>query len=165
MGGRGGKVAGSYTGASIFEPSMDAALDEKLREVPLDNADTEDTTEDTDSWESLRLNPDGLRGGRAGAGCCPCVVDSLLGGNRGGGDGFGVSFWPKRAIFGGGEKAFGGPLGSLPMPLLVEDAVGELAEVERSRGGFAGGRLGLVFGGTLTGLLPTSPSFKAAIRA
>lgn len=141
---------------------MDAVREDMLLDVPLESADTDDTTEDTDSCEPLRLSSDGLRGGNAGT-CCR--VDSLLGGNRGGGAGFDSSFWPVRTMFGGGNIPLEGPLGSLPMPLLIEDAFGEMAEVERSRGGFGGGGLGLVLDGTLTGLLPTWPRFRAAIRA
>ena len=68
-------------------------------------------------------------------------------------------------MFGEGKLVREGPLGSLPMPLLVEDALGEYAEVERSIEGFGGGGRGLDFNGALAGFLPTSPKFKAAIRA
>ena len=132
--------------------------------MPLDNAETEDTTEDTESRESLRLRADGLRGGKAGVGGCCCKVDSLLGGNRGGGLGFAEFAVPfDRRISGGGSIPFEGPPGSFPMPLLVEDALGKVAEVERSMGGLGGEGLGLVLEGTLTGLLPTCPRFNAAI--
>ena len=48
-GGKGGKVAGSYAGTRILELSIDGVLDEKLCEVPVDNAETDAITEDTDS--------------------------------------------------------------------------------------------------------------------
>ena len=59
LGGSGGSVAGSYTGARIREPSIDGALDIVVRFVPfvpMDRPETEDNTDETDSCESRRFN-------------------------------------------------------------------------------------------------------------
>ena len=86
LGGRGGKLEGSNAGALIRPASIDEALEPFVRVVPIDRAEIEDIVEDIDSFDAFRLIwSDGLRGGSAGDGC----VDCLLGGNLGGGVGFG----------------------------------------------------------------------------
>ena len=128
LGGSTGSVEGSYTGALTLPLSVDCALTSCLL-VPFDRWDTEDSAEkvdDTDSFDPrLWTCSDGRLGGKAGDG----FVESLLGGNRGGGAGFGASLWPVLVMVGGGSTPFCfGPIGSLPTPLLnLGDVVGKLA--------------------------------------
>ena len=128
LGGSTGRVEASYIGALTLPPSVDGTLLSCLL-VPFDRWDTEDTTEkvdDTDSFDPrLWTCSDGRLGGKAGDGC----VESLRGGNRGGGAGFGASLWPVLVMVGGGSTPFCfGPIGSLPTLLPnFGDAVGRLA--------------------------------------
>lgn len=129
FGGRGGRLAGSNTGAILLPPSIEGVREAEVRAVPLERAEMEEmfeVVEAMDSIESRLLNGSvGLLGGRAGESC----VESLRGGSRGGGVGFGgwATFWPVRVIVGGGRTPSRlGPLGRLPIPLLDGDVVAML---------------------------------------
>ena len=81
LGGKGGKEAGSNTGALILPVSVEDVLVDDIP-VPLDNVDIVEIVEAIDSFEAFRLScSEGRRGGRAGEGC----VDCFLAGNLGGG--------------------------------------------------------------------------------
>lgn len=98
MGGSGGKVKGSKTGAFTRLPSIEGVLECTVLAAPFDRADIEETfekVEEIDSFEAFLVIcrfSDGLLGGSAGEGC----VDIFLTGNLGGGAG---------ADFAGGETA------------------------------------------------------------
>ena len=126
FGGRGGSFAGSKTGAIRLPPSIEGVREADVRAVPLESAEIEEifeVVEAIDSIESRLLSgSEGLLGGRAGENC----VESLRGGRRGGGVGFGdwAIFCPVRVIVGGGRTPSRlGPLGTLPMVLLEGDVV------------------------------------------
>ena len=105
MGGKGGRVEGSYTGTLTLDPSMDGALDADVLLVAFDRAEVVDIveiTEEMDSFESRLLDcSDGRRGGSAGDFC----TEAFRGGSRGGGGGDaceGLTRWPVLIISGGG---------------------------------------------------------------
>lgn len=88
--GKGGKVAGSYTGALIlFEAtSTEGVLETGVNVIPVEAVEMEekvDAVEDTDSIELLffKLASEGFLGGNCGLG----RVEMSLGGNRGGKEG------------------------------------------------------------------------------
>lgn len=93
LGGSGGKVEGSKTGAFTRLPSIEAVLECAVLAVPFDKADMEDIfekVEEIDSLEAFLLIgrfSDGLLGGSAGEGC----EDIFLAGNLGGGAGAGFA--------------------------------------------------------------------------
>lgn len=93
LGGSGGNVEGSKTGALIRLPSIEGVLECTVLTVPFERADIEEMVEkveDTDSFEAFLLNcrfSEGLLGGSAGEGC----VDIFLTGNLGGGAGAGFA--------------------------------------------------------------------------
>lgn len=93
MGGSGGSVEGSKTGALIRLPSIEGVLECSVLAVPFERADIEEMAEkveDTDSFEAFLLNcrfSEGLLGGSAGEGC----VEICLTGNLGGGAGVGFA--------------------------------------------------------------------------
>jgi len=124
LGGNGGKVAGSKTGAFTLPASIEGVLDPGVVAAPFERVEMVEMVDEIDSFEAFLPSccccSEGLRGGRAGEGC----VDCLLVGNLGGGTGVGFrgwsTFWPVRTMFvGGGSTPFlFGRLGSLPMPLF-----------------------------------------------
>ena len=124
LGGNGGKVAGSKTGALILPASSEGALDPEVLPPPFDKVDIEEMVDDIDSFEAFLLGccSDGRRGGKAGDGCVDCLLVGSLGGGAGAGAGLdgGSTFWPVRTMsVGGGRIPFLlGKLGSLPMPLV-----------------------------------------------
>ena len=130
FGGRGGRFAGSNFGGILLPPSIEGVREADVRAVPLESAEIEEifeVVEAMDSIESRRLSgSEGLLGGRAGDN----FVESLRGGRRGGGVGFGgwAIFCPVRVIVGGGRTTSRlGPLGALPIALLEGDVVAMLA--------------------------------------
>ena len=126
FGGRGGSLAGSNTGAILLPPSIEGVREADVRAVPLERAEIEEifeVVEAIDSIESRLLSgSEGLLGGRAGE----HWVESLRGGSRGGGVGFGEGaiFCPVRVIVGGGRTPSRlGPLGTLPIALVEAEVV------------------------------------------
>ena len=126
FGGRGGSFVGPNTGAIFLPPSIEGVREAAVRAVPLESAEIEEMFEVVEAMDSIesRLLSDsvGLLGGRAGENC----VESLRGGRRGGGVGFGgwAAFCPVRVMVGGGSTPSRlGPSGTLPMALFDGEVV------------------------------------------
>lgn len=85
LGGRGGKVAGSNTGALTLPMSSDGVLSPGALLGPFDKVETVEMVDEMDSFEVLLSSccSEGLRGGKAGEGC----ADLFLAGSFGGGTG------------------------------------------------------------------------------
>lgn len=89
LGGSGGRLAGSKTGAIFLPASTEGVLGSEVLEVPFEIADREDMLEAIDSLESrLDSCSDGRRGGKVGQ----AWTEGCLGGNRGGGVGLEAGF-------------------------------------------------------------------------
>ena len=87
LGGNGGKLAGSKTGALILPASIEIALDPEVLPPPFDKVDIEEMVEEIDSFDAFLVNccSEGLRGGKAGEGCVDCLLAGSLGGGAGAG--------------------------------------------------------------------------------
>lgn len=122
FGGRGGKVEGSKTGAFTLLESNEVCRELGVLASPFDNVEIVEMVDDIDSFEAFLLSccSDGLRGGKAGEGCDEVFLTGSLGGGAGADLGDCSIFWPVRTMLvGGGSTPFLGPLGSLPIALLL----------------------------------------------
>ncbi len=123
FGGRGGKLERSKIGACTLLESNEVCRELGVFGTPFDNVEIVEMVDEIDSLEAFlpRCCSGGLRGGKAGEGCVELFLTGSLGGG-GGADFVGWSiFWPVRTMFvGGGSTPFLLPLGSLPIPLLLD---------------------------------------------